>query len=64
MLPESRVAVCESSQNTLRLYDIYGDIESGKRFVRTTEGMLPLSELKHFVREEPVPPRPIHEKTR
>ena len=56
MLPESRVAVCEPSQDALRIYDIYDDVESGERFARTPDGMLPLSELRHFVREELIPP--------
>ena len=58
MLPESRVAVCEPSQNALRVYDIYANIESGERCARTPDGMLPLSELKHFLREESIPPKP------
>jgi hypothetical protein len=57
MLPESRVAVCEPFPNALRLYDIYAEINSGERFVRTAEGMLPLSELRYFLREELIPPR-------
>jgi hypothetical protein len=60
MLPESRVAVCEPFPNALRLYDIYAEINSGERFVRTAEGMLPLSELHHFLREENIPPRTTH----
>jgi hypothetical protein len=56
MVMESCVAVCESS-NTLHMHDIYADIDSGDRYARTADGMVRLSELEHFVREEICPPK-------
>jgi hypothetical protein len=58
LLPESRMAVCAPDSSTLHLFPIYVS-ESEKRFARTSDGMVPLSSLKHFIREEAIPPRPI-----